>query len=395
MLRALVQAAIVGALLLTPAVACSREPREDSRGDTAPDEPLRFLFAETAGGATAIWSADPAAPADRRLLARVTHDPEWGIRAAVSPDGRYLAYTAMPSGARDPARSATLTLLDLRQRTSRRLATSLDLRTTPIWLADRPRLVALRGSASGLGTLVAIGLDGSQRSLAVAAPGERLVPVGGAAREGGLVMAVVRRDDLRLRLIDREGTARDIAPLGPAPSRGFAISPDGAALAFLRLEPVATERRYRAQTIDLATGRVTPLYPAAQRDEDTGVAWTLGGEAVVTALATAAGGGHTLGPSPWRESEREDGFDAVVGLSPDGRWLVLRTFAGGTTRAPGLESVTLLGADGIRRTVSAEGGVTPIGWRRGCVCRVCWPSRCWRCSRRSPSVPRRGRSRSP
>src|SRR3712207_7026 len=138
--------AVLGTLLIASA-ACSRAERQPDA--TASNAELRLLYAEQAGGNTAIWAARPAAPADRHLIARVSHDPEWGIRASLSPDGRQLAYTALPPGARDPDREAVLTVLDLTRRRSQRLATGLDLRTAPLWLGETGGLVVQRRADTG------------------------------------------------------------------------------------------------------------------------------------------------------------------------------------------------------------------------------------------------------
>ena len=357
--------ALLATLLLVATAACTSQSAAERRPGTPADTSLRFVFAEQIGGETAIWSARPDAPADRRRLARVRHHPDWGIRAALSPDGRYLAYTALPPGGRDPDRGAQLIVLDLQQRRSRRLLSGLDLRTVPLWTRDAARVIVQRVLPSGGGSLIALTPAGEEQLLHTAAPNERLAPVASEPAGGSIYVAVVSPDAVSLRSIDPGGGAHQVRALGTAPSRGFTLSPDGASLAFLRIESVGGERRYRAHALDLARGAVVALYAEMPRDEDTGVGWPPGSGPVVTASRFAEAGGSLFGEAPWRTRSRDGGFDAVTGASPDGRWLVLRAFQGGTSRAPGPETLVLLDTDGVRHPVTAGGGVTAIGWRRG------------------------------
>jgi dipeptidyl aminopeptidase/acylaminoacyl peptidase len=356
--------AVVGiAVLLTVAAAslgCSRatNAQPDDGGDGGGP---RFVFAERSEGSTTIWSARPAEPADRQVLARLKHHPDWGIRAALSPDGRTLAYTFMPPDGRDPDRDAALMLLDLTQRRSRLLTTGVDLRTTPLWIGP-DAVIAQRAANDGRGTLERIALDGAAQSLATADPGHRLYPAGARPRGDSLYVVDLSADGAVLWRIDAEGR-HDIARLAAGPARGFALSPDGASLAFLRLDGGTHDRRYRAYVIDLRGGVVRPLRPDVARIEDTGVAWDAGGGLVVTAISQAGGSGLLLRDSAANDRTTPNGFDAALAGAPDGSWLAVRAFTGGDSREPGPETLDLLAPDGRRMQVTAEGGVTAIGWR--------------------------------
>jgi len=358
--RAVVGVAVLLASLVS-ALGCSRASIAQTAGvDDAAG--LRFVFAERSGSLTTIWSARPDEPADRRMLARLNHDPDWGIRAALSPDGRRLAYTAMLPGARDPDRDAALMLLDLTQRQSRRLATGVDLRTTPLW-SGPDAVIAQRASDEGRAALVRIALDGAARTLATAAPGHRLYPAGADSHGRAVYVVDLAADGAVLRRIDGEGE-RDVARLAGGPARGFALSPDGTSLAFLRLETGIEDRRYRAYAVDLAAGTMRPLRPDAARIEDTGVVWDGQGGLLVTAIGEAGGAGLLLRDPAAGDRSTAAGFDAVVAAAPDGSWLVVRAFAGSDSRDSGSETLQLLAAAGGRRVpVIADGGVTAIGWR--------------------------------
>lgn len=344
--------------------ACGRggqTPTSEQPNEQPAASPLRVVYAEQRGGETLIWSASPDEPADRTRLARVEHDPSWGIRASLSPDGQSIAYTAMPPGARNPDRDAVLTVLDLNARSSRRVASGIDLRTSPVWSSDSGEVVALRVEG-GRGSLVAFAPDGSGRAIAAAAPGHRLMPVAGLA--GGAVIYLDWSDERStLREADGSPEGRLRADLGPGPARGFALSPDGRQIAFLRLESADGESRYRAGVAALDTGQVSAVRPDVARAEDTGVAWGDGGRVIVSAVDAAGNHGVLLGAGG-DDTSRGAGFDAIANASPDGRWLALRSFASGSPHQPGPETIELAGSDGRRIDLGVSGGV-PIGWTRG------------------------------
>jgi hypothetical protein len=292
-------------------------------------------------------------------LVSVSHDPEWGIRASLSPDGRRLAYTVMPAHARDPDRDAELMLLDFDARSTHRLLRGIDLRVAPVWL-DGGRAVAVqRRTPIGSGEIVAVTLDGRQRPLIAAAEGHRLHPAGVDPTTGLLYIVDLDASGARLLGVDPVGETRELARLAAGPVRGFALAPAGGAIAFLALTGEGESARYRAHVVELPGGRVSVLRPDLEREEDTGVIWTAQGAAL---SVVADGRGTLVPPGSAALIERDQGFDALVSASPDGRWLVVRSFAGGTTGRPGAETLELVDREGRRLPIKAAGGVTAIGW---------------------------------
>lgn len=348
------------------AAACVLGPRTpvtdiDHAGERPPR--LQFVFAERVEGTTTIWAARPDEPADRRVLARIPHDPNWGIRAALSPDGRLLAYTFMPPGGRDPDRDAALALLDVQGRHSRRLATGVDLRTTPLWTGPAAVIVQ-RATDQGQGVLVRLALDGDEQPLATALPGHRLFPAATGSDGAAIYVIDLSADGAVLRRLDSAGD-HTVARVGDGPARGFALAPAGGSLALLRLEPGVDGRRYRAVVVDLDSGVIRAVRPDRDRVEDTGLAWDGRGRLWVTALARPGGPGLLLGVVGTDDRTTATGFDALVTAAPDGNWLAVRAFAGDDSDRPGTEAVHLLHADGRRVPVTAAGGVMAVGWRSG------------------------------
>ena len=360
MLRPCPRITMLAALLLGCA-ACSRVASEPHAAVSTGE--LRLVYAEREGGSTSIWAARPADPADRRLIARVSHDPEWGIRASLSSDGRTLAYTAMPPGARDPDKDAVLAVLDLTQRRSQRLATGLDLRTTPLWMGESGALLVQRRTATGAGALAEVEADGRERGLLTARSGHRLFPIGVDRRSGRLYVVAIAEGEARLTARGEDGLWQDLGRLAAGAARGFVLTPDGSAVGYLRLDRTGGDARYRAHVFDTATGALSPLQPDRERLEDTAVLWSPAGGWVVTSL-TSGGAGVLLAPPPASEQRRPDGFDAAVLVSPDGRWTVLRSFEGSDTRTPGAEALEVMDSEGRRARITG-GGATALGWVGG------------------------------
>jgi hypothetical protein len=337
--------------------ACRSDPKPASRATPNGAGAVSLVVAEQAGGETAFWSIPLSEPSDRRLIARVAHDPDWGVRATLAPDGRRIAYTFMPPGARSPDRDAALAVLDPATRRADVLARGLDLRTAPVWTSDAGPIVAQRAGPNGSGELVRVGLDRAVAPALAAGQGQRLVPVGPLPDRSGLLVVEQGAGGTRLLRLPDSGAAVPIATLADGPARGFLLAPDGASLAFLRLG--SADGRYQAASLDLRSGAVRPIRPDHARLEDTGVLWSDGW--LVTA-ATEDGEGLLLGPDAAHDRTRPGGFDAPAAQDASGGWLALRSFSGRDARDPGAETLTLLDRDGRRKDV--EGGGVAVGWSR-------------------------------
>src|SRR5437763_10984006 len=77
------------------AVGCGHS--RDQRTATPAPALESFIFSSEDGSTTRFWLADPARPSVRRLLHTVEHQPGWAGVAAVSPDGKSVTYTVLPT----------------------------------------------------------------------------------------------------------------------------------------------------------------------------------------------------------------------------------------------------------------------------------------------------------
>jgi hypothetical protein len=100
------------------------------------------------------------------------------------------------------------------------------------------------------------------------------------------------------------------------------------------------------------------------------VTWDGRGGVLVTAISEPGGKGLLLRDGGVGDGQTMmdraplTGFDAAVAAAPDGSWLAVRAFTGTDSGEPGPETLELLAAGGRRVPVTAEGGVSTIGWRR-------------------------------
>ncbi|MFN0057628.1 MAG: S9 family peptidase [Planctomycetota bacterium] len=129
-----------------------------------------------------IYSIDVATGSVKQLTTRKGEDDN----PKVSPDGRYIAYTATPdpSVSRDTYAAATLMIMRSDGSEARALTQDLDRDPTDIyWLADSSGICFTANSA-GSCNVWRVGLSGAPRELT---PGAQRIAVSDLARDGRLV----------------------------------------------------------------------------------------------------------------------------------------------------------------------------------------------------------------
>lgn len=353
----LVGALAVGALMLSP--------RAEPSGP-------QLIFAEFGATADRIFSASPADPTQRTLIATVEHAEGWGLNPAIAAAGGRVAYTVLPPGSRPQGDSpAELWVVDVAGRSKTRLAGDADLRVPPVFDRAGTILVYRASAAAGQQALVRVDLaSGARRRLHTAETAFGIYPVG-FARDGGLVFASLSQQGTDIYRVREGEPATLLFHASDQIARDWRLSPDGNAIAYLAPELRAERvvQRLVVARLDGGGARPVPGITDAQAAIDqVSPVWTPAGDAVTVgreanpgtsaavATVTLDGGTSTTLAAPPR------GFDAPLGWSPDGHFLVARSFDGPTTQAPGTETTVVIAAEGQRRIVAATSDVIFLGW---------------------------------
>jgi hypothetical protein len=341
----------------------------------------RIVINEFGIEADTLWVAPADKPSQRQVVAVVPHAAHYGIYATLSPDGRYIAYTALSQGLRDASNDspADVWVMGADGSYPRVLATDADLLIAPVWAPDSTSLVFRRSQSweNAAGTFELVRLSLADSGQAAAGPVEStlvtseagLFPVGFSPDGGRLYYTQVSAAGTELGQVAVSGGPPSLlAHLGDDFTRDWHLSPDGARLAFLAPQQSQAGTVLRAMVMELSgTFQLRPALPAADRPaQDFNPIWhpkdgdlTLGrltlGEARAPAMRVDASGLQPLeAPS--------QGFDVPLAWSPDGSTLALRSFEGDLESDVGPWHLVLLDAKGQRREVKAESEISFVGW---------------------------------
>jgi hypothetical protein len=280
-------------------------------------------------------------------VADIPHLAGHAVRAAVSPDGRFVAVVAPDRGSLSRP-IGTLYRVDLEDGTVATLAGDIDPLSTPLWRPDGGAVIVRSAGdpASGVVELREIPIDG--RASQTRARFEGVLgayPVGfdPAAR-------------LHVTLIDGRGSTlvrEDGAewPLARGVTRDWELSPDGSALAFIEDTSTADGRSFQARLVAL-DGSAVASAATGLDGQQLGIAWRPGAAAPTFGFDPGTATGAAA-------ASTRDGFDIPIAYSPDGAVLAVEAWTGASfaeRRDATLAFVTTLGR------VPVTGPVRFAGW---------------------------------
>lgn len=352
--------------------------------------PASVLFSEFGVEADTLWMAPADKLSQRQVVAVVPHAAHYGIYASLSPDGRFIAYTALSTGLKDASSDspAEVWVMGADGSYPRLLAGDADLLIAPVWAPNSASLVFRRSrsqeNTAGTFELVRISLAGGEQtargagqSVLVSAKAA-LFPVGFSPDGRDLYYTELSAGGTDLGQVAAGGSPSLIAHLGDDFTRDWHLSPDGDRLAFLAPQqsqagvPGGHEGTLlRAMVMDLENGyRLKPALAAADgpaqefnpiwnpEDGDLTLGRLVLGEGSAPAMRVSAAGARRLsGPS--------QGFDVPMAWSPDGKTLAIRSFEGDLESNLGPWRLILLDSAGQRREVKAESEISFVGWTAG------------------------------
>lgn len=325
-----------------------------------------LVISEFGRDADTVVAVDPSDPSGRTEIARIAHAPEYGAFATLSPDGRAIAYTALPEdtlrpGADAPAVAGVIeTDGDVL-----RLADDVDLLIAPVWTPDSSAIVvrrnAARENAAGAFELLWLSRDGSRRVMA-ASDGAALFPIAFSPDGATLYAASLDVSGTDLLAVDAaDGGTTRIAHLSDEIARDWRLSPDGTMLAYTVAES-RPQPRVETLILHLADGTVLDAASGSPGQTEYSPAWTPDGALTMAAL-TRAGVAAAITVGADGGTERLSGdrraLDQPLAWSPDGQALAVRSMEDATGQANHLEILT---RDGERRSVSENADVLVVGW---------------------------------
>ena len=345
-------------------------------GVTPAPEPageLALLYSQFGETEDTLWLAPASRLQEPQAIATIAHAPFWGISASLSPDGRWVAYTALPPDLPNPeegsSAEAEVWLLPSAGGERQLLAQGADVRLAPIWSPDSGALmfqsidrqrnsytlfsVNLADKVSSL--LLSMEDVASMFPLAFAPTGDSfyIAQVG----EGGTdIFAVSVADASRRVIATVDGAARDWQ-LSPDGERVTFVSQTGEGEWELWVLDLEDGSQFRLEAEGLPTDRelFSPVWRAGQELITLGTA--PGGDGTGVLNLFLSGGAAEQLPGP------EQGFDVPLAWSPQGDLLVVQEFAEFPVRRR--PQLSLISGDGERQRLAQGAEVTFIGWLGG------------------------------
>ena len=343
-----------------------------------PEEGLRLLYKEFGSEADTIWLAAAAEPQRRGKVAEVEHAPDMGISASLSPDGEHIAYLVLAAAGGDPAMDAQVWLLDVESGKTRLLAGELDVLGRPVWSPDGSSIVVRRnGPQAQIGQAVSllkvdVG-DGSETLLVHADDALGLYPIGYSPDGSSLYFAQIVLSGTHFGAVAAAGgSPRLLVQASDEPARDWHLSPDGSRVAFLARQPTDDRIGIRAFVAELVEGAepqpLSDLSKALDAGDHFNPVWHPDGERITVGRSPADGASAAaLVSLTERELEEvtpgpDQGFDVPAGWSPEGDYLVVRSFEGSSAAQAGREHLVIIELGEGREMVADRGNLEFIGW---------------------------------
>lgn len=343
--------------------------------DGAPPPPVRLggeatlVFAEFGTTEDQIYVAPAANPAERTRVATVAHVGGWGINPAPSMAGSLVVYTVLPPEAEPRSDApAELWLLDVRTGASVRLASDADLLAQPRFDATGQQVAYRATTSRGEQELVRVDIETRlRRVLHTNTGGFGVFPIG-FTNEGALLFAALSVSGTDIYRVEDREAPELLVHASDNIARDWLISPDGRELSYLAPELHLERYVHRLHVVSTEDGR--PLdenRTSVATNEQFGPVWTPDGDAITvgqeaypstSAPAMTLSGSGDAEPLPAPVA----GFDVPLGWSPDGRYLVARSFDGVSAHEPGRESIVVISKEGARLPIEGRNEVIVIGW---------------------------------
>lgn len=302
----------------------------------------------------------PAAPGMApQLVASFPNDPltRSHARGAASPQGDRVAVIWLPALA--TSTEAHLSFVDLTSRRRTDLEGSVDYFAAMAWASDGSKVAVVNSrDTDGLRTITVYEVDVANPTRSPVASFENVfevVPVGYSFDGASLFTVVIDQRGSNLYALV-SGNAKLVGELSPGRTSYWALSPDGARLAFVDILGSGS-RRYVGRTMTIATGAISTL-PAEKNH--FGASWMPG-----SPLPSFGGPG---GAWQLTDTTAESGYIVPDAWSPDGQLLVATVYsqaddpAARPLTAIEIITPTTTTSPSTRYRVSDVSGASFLGW---------------------------------
>lgn len=331
----------------------------------------RLLISEFGDDADTLVAVDPADVSSRTTIATIEHAPGFGVFPALSPDGKAIAYTALPTDAPNPspASPAHAAVVDVNDHVTV-LADDVDLLVAPVWSPDGASIVVRKNTpaddSAGTFELILLGRDGARSTITTWSTAS-VFPIAFAPDGSKLYFATLNTNGTDLYSVAPDGSSETrIAHLSDEIARDWTLSPDGATLAYSVAESGAQPQMV-TKTLDLATGAAANAVSGDGTHMEFNPQWEADGDLTVTSVKPDGGSeAISVGAAGATESytDRSDAIDLPLGWSPNGDRLAVRSVDGAAPRDAARSHVELVDRTGGRARVSENADVLIVGWLR-------------------------------
>lgn len=335
------------------------------------DQGQRLLISEFGDRGDTVIAVDPADVSNRTTIAQIEHAAGFGVFPVLAPDGKAIAYTALPSDLQNPAPDspALAAVIDVREKATL-LAADVDLLVPPVWAPDSQSFVVRKNSAAqdaaGSFELLLLGRDGS-RSTITTWTSAAIFPIAFAPRGGTLYFATLNAEGTDLYGVAPDGSGETkIAHLSDQIARDWKLSPDGTRLAYSVAESGQTPSVV-TKTLDLASASAADAVSSGAPRTEFNPTWKSDGGLTIAAVQPE-GGSRAIsvdsGGAAQEVTANSDGIDLPLGWAPDGVRLAVRSVDGKTPLDAAAGRVEVVDSDGHRDRVSDSADVLIVGWLR-------------------------------
>lgn len=270
-------------------------------------------------------------------------------RGAASPDGETVAVLSVDGSSGEYAR---LSLVSLDGGPAGAAGLTADYLGRAAWAGDSSRVAIPRTAPDGSVDILEVVRGTGDAVVAAAFPRAfQVVPAGYGIDNTRLFVVVVDQAGSNLWQVGAGGR-EFVARLSPGNTRDWALSPDGARLAFVDILGAGTPA-YAGRTLTIATGAITSL--PATRDQ-LGATWRPG-----SPVADFGGPGGSLvlsDPTP------EAAYVLPMAYSPSGEFLVSTVYGDGPGPLSRPAQAVEIGSPTSRERITDSPGSAFFGWVR-------------------------------